>query len=103
MEKLIGEISTMWHALQAEGQGMVMAFVISTLKVIYDGKKFNRRRDVAEVLGAPLAAFAACKVLFAVGVSTDMAIPIGYAVASVGTVWVRNTMTDWIKSRFPKP
>lgn len=80
---------------------MVVAFVISLLKVVYDGRKFNRRRDIAEVLGAPMAAFAACKLLFAFGVSTDMAIPIGYAVASVGTVWMRNAMTDWLKRRFP--
>lgn len=99
---ILNEVLVYWHALQAEGQGMVMAFAISVLRVIYDGKKFNRRRDTAEVIGAPLAAYATCKAMFAMGVSTDMAIPIGYAVASVGTIWIRNTMTDWIKRKFPK-
>lgn len=80
---------------------MVMAFVISVLKIVYDGKKFNRRRDVAECLGAPLAAYAAFKLMFALGVDKEMAIPVGYAIASVGTIWIRNSITAYLAKKFP--
>jgi len=102
MPELYHQLHYYWTLLQAEGQGMVVAFMISALRVIYDGKQQNLRRDISEVLLAPLLAYGIFKSLQIVYVDPATAVPIGMATAIVGVKWIRDRLTNWLDKKLPK-
>lgn len=91
-----------WAALNAEGQGMVMALLISGLGVIYDGKKHNWRRDIAETLLMPLIFFGVYKGgVWLFGFDERAAVPVAAVVSVLGLQWIRRVITTEVKKRLP--
>lgn len=101
--QFIQTFSYYWAALSAEGQGMVMAFLIAGLKVIYDDKKHNWRRDVAETLLMPLLFFGTYKGgVWLLGFDERAAVPISAVVSVLGLQFIRRTVETEVRKRFPK-
>ena len=100
MAEWIHQLQYYWTLLQAEGQGMTVAFMVSLLRVIWDGREDNWRRDVVEVMLSPLFAYGTYKALQLVYVDPNAAVPIGMAVAIVGVKWIRDRLTQWLDKRF---
>lgn len=92
-----------WAALSAEGQGMVMAFLIAGLKIIYDDKKHNWRRDIAETLLMPLIFLGVYKagVVWA-GFDERAVLPVATVVSVAGLQWIRRLITSEVRKRLPK-
>lgn len=92
-----------WAALSAEGQGMAMAFLIAGLKVIYDDKKHNWRRDIAETLLMPLIFFGAYKGgVWLFGFDERAAVPVAAVISVIGLQAIRRTVEIEVRKRFPK-
>lgn len=100
--QIIQTFAYYWSSLQAEGQGMVMALLIAGLGVIYDGKKNNWRRDIAETLIMPLLFLGSYKAgILWFGLDERSAIPVAAVVAVIGLQRIRHVVTDEVKKRLP--
>ena len=92
-----------WTAMSAEGQGMVFAFVLAALRVIYDSRDHNWRRDVTETLMTPLFAYGGYKGgVWLMDLKPEAAIPIAFVVAIFGVQSVRRRLTRELDKRFPR-
>lgn len=81
---------------------MLVAFIVSIVKVVADSKKLDRRQDMAEVIMTPITAFVLFKAMTIAGLSLDLAVPVGYVVAQIGTKMARDWLIRWVESKFEK-
>lgn len=101
-EHFIHQVGYYWTLLQAEGQGMLVAFIVSIVKVVADSKKLDRRQDIAEIIMTPTTAFVIFKAMVIAGLSLELAVPVGYVIAQIGTKMARDWLIRWVESKFEK-